>query len=211
MKKAILGKKLGMTQIFNADGLVVPVTVIEAGPCYVTQVKTKQNDGYNAVQLAFGDIRERLVNKPLLGQFKKAQVQPKRTLKEYKLNNSNDYKLGDKITCDIFEEGELVDVTGMSKGHGFTGTIKKYNFSLQRMSHGAGPNHRHVGSIGASATPGKVLKGKKMPGRHGNRKTTVLNLQVVQVDVDRNILLIKGAVPGNKGSLVSIRNAVKAN
>lgn len=211
MKKAILGKKLGMTQIFGPDGLVVPVTVIEAGPCYVTQVKTKENDGYNAVQLAFGEIREKLVNKPLLGQFKKAQVKAKRSLKEFKLNNSNDYKLGDKITCDIFEEGELVDVTGMSKGHGFTGTIKKYNFSLQRMSHGGGPNHRHVGSIGSSATPGKVYKGRKMAGRYGNEKVTILNLKVVQVDADRNILLIKGAIPGNKGGLVSIRNAVKAN
>lgn len=211
MKKAILGKKLGMTQIFSSDGLVVPVTVIEAGPCYVTQVKTKENDGYEAVQLAFGEIRENLVNKPLLGQFKKAQVSAKRTLKEFKLDNSQEFKLGDKITCDIFEEGELVDVTGMSKGHGFTGTIKKYNFALQRMSHGGGPNHRHVGSIGSSATPGKVYKGRKMAGRYGNEKVTILNLKVVQVDAERNILLIKGAVPGNKGGLVSIRSAVKAN
>lgn len=211
MKKAILGKKLGMTQIFDTDGLVVPVTVIEAGPCFVTQIKTVEKDGYNAVQLAFGEIRENLVNKPVLGQFKKAQVAAKRHLKEFKLENANQLKLGDQITCDIFEEGELVDVTGNSKGHGFTGTIKRYNFSLQRMSHGAGPNHRHVGSIGSSATPGKVLKGKKMAGRHGNVQVTVLNLKVVKVDTDRNILLVKGAVPGTKGSLVSIRNAVKAN
>ncbi len=211
MKKAILGKKLGMTQIFSSDGLVVPVTVIEAGPCYVTQVKTKENDGYNAVQLAFGETKEKLVNKPLLGQFKKAQVPAKKSLKEFKLENSQMLKLGDKITCDIFEEGELVDVIGLTKGHGFTGTIKKYNFGRHRMSHGGGPIHRHVGSIGSSATPSKVYKGRKMAGRYGNEKVNILNLKVVQVDADRNILLIKGAVPGNKGSLVSIRSAIKAN
>ena len=211
MKKAILGKKLGMTQIFSSDGLVVPVTVIEAGPCYVTQVKTKENDGYNAVQLAFGETKEKLVNKPLLGQFKKAQVPAKKSLKEFKLENSQMLKLGDKITCDIFEEGELVDVIGLTKGHGFTGTIKKYNFGRHRMSHGGGPIHRHVGSIGSSATPSRVYKGRKMAGRYGNEKVNILNLKVVQVDADRNILLIKGAVPGNKGSLVSIRSAIKAN
>ena len=211
MKKAILGKKLGMTQIFDNNGLVVPVTVVEAGPCYVSQIKTVENDGYSAVQLAFGDVRESLINKPMLGALKKAEISAKKYLKEFKLDNANELKLGDKIACDIFAEGDIVDVTGTSKGHGTSGTIKKWNFHRQKMSHGGGPIHRHVGSIGANTFPAKVFKGKKMAGRWGNEKVTVQNLKVVKVDADRNILLIKGAIPGAKGSLVSVKSAVKQN
>ena len=211
MKKAILGKKLGMTQIFDNNGLVVPVTVVEAGPCYVSQVKTVENDGYSAVQLAFGDVREQLINKPLLGTLKKAEISAKKFLKEFKLDNASEYKLGDKIACDIFAEGDFVDVVGTSKGHGTSGTIAKWNFHRQKMSHGGGPIHRHVGSIGANTFPAKVFKGKKMAGRWGNEKVTVQNLKVVKVDADRNILLIKGAIPGAKGSLVSVKSAVKVN
>ncbi len=211
MKKAILGKKLGMTQIFDNNGLVVPVTVVEAGPCYVSQIKTVENDGYSAVQLAFGDVREGLINKPMLGALKKAEISAKKYLKEFKLDNASELKLGDKIACDIFAEGDMVDVSGTSKGHGFSGTIAKWNFHRHRMTHGNGPVHRHVGSIGANTFPAKVFKGKKMAGRWGNEKVTVQNLKVVKVDVDRNILLIKGAIPGAKGSLVSVKSAVKVN
>lgn len=211
MKKAILGKKLGMTQVFSDNGLVIPVTVIEAGPCYVTQVKTKNKDGYEAVQIAFGNIRQKLVNKPLLGQFKKAEVEPKKYLKEFKLDNANELKSGDKITCDTFVEGDIVDVTGNSKGHGYAGTIAKYNFQRHRMSHGNGPVHRHVGSIGSNTFPAKVFKGKKMAGRWASEQVTIQNLKVVKVDSERNIILVKGAVPGPKGTMVSIRTAVKAN
>ncbi len=209
MKKAILGKKLGMTQIFSDNGLVIPVTVIEAGPCYVTQVKTEANDGYNAVQVAFGDTREKLVNRPVLGQFKKAEVAPKKYIKEFKLDG--EYKLGDIIKCDVFAEGDLVDVSGRTKGRGYTGTIKRWNFHRHRMTHGNGPVHRHPGSIGACAYPGKVFKGKKLSGRYGNERVTIQNLKVVKVDLDRNILLVKGAIPGPKGALVAVREAVKAN
>ena len=200
-----------MTQIFDNNGLVVPVTVVEAGPCFVSQVKTVENDGYSAVQLAFGDVRENLLSKPVLGQLKKAEVSAKKYLKEFKLDNASELKLGDKITCEVFAEGEYVDVTGTSKGHGYSGTIAKYNFHRHRMTHGNGPVHRHVGSIGANTFPAKVFKGKKMAGRWGNEKVTVQNLKVVKVDADRNILLIKGAIPGAKGSLVSVKSAVKVN
>lgn len=211
MKKAILGKKLGMTQIFDNNGLVVPVTVVEAGPCFVSQIKTVENDGYSAVQLAFGDVRENLLSKPMLGQLKKAEVSAKKYLKEFKLDNASELKLGDKLTCEVFAEGDYVDVTGTSKGHGYSGTIAKFNFHRHRMSHGNGPVHRHVGSIGANTFPAKVFKGKKMAGRWGNEKVTVQNLKVVKVDAERNVLLIKGAIPGVKGSLVSIKSAVKVN
>ncbi len=211
MKKAILGKKLGMTQIFDANGLVIPVTVVEAGPCFVTQVKTMENDGYSAVQIAFEDIKENLVNKPLMGQFKKAEVSAKRYVKEFKLDNAEEYKKGDKITCEIFAEGELVDVTGTSKGHGYSGAMKRWNFGGMRATHGTGPIHRHLGSIGSNTFPGKVFKGKKMAGRWGHETVTVQNLKVVKVDADRNVILVKGAIPGPKGSLVSVKSAVKAN
>ena len=200
-----------MTQIFDNNGLVVPVTVVEAGPCFVSQVKTVENDGYSAVQLAFGDVRENLLSKPVLGQLKKAEVSAKKYLKEFKLDNASELKLGDKITCEVFAEGDFVDVTGTSKGHGYSGTIAKYNFHRHRMTHGNGPVHRHVGSIGANTFPAKVFKGKKMAGRWGNEKVTVQNLKVVKVDAERNVLLIKGAIPGVKGSLVSIKSAVKVN
>ncbi len=211
MKKAILGKKLGMTQIFDNNGLVVPVTAIEAGPCFVSQVKTMQNDGYQAVQLAFDNVREQLINKPMLGQLKKAELSSMRYLREFKLDDAENYKLGDKITCDVFAEGDIVDVTGTSKGHGFSGTIAKWNFHRHRMTHGNGPVHRHVGSIGANTFPAKVFKGKKMAGRWGNEKVTVQNLKVVKVDAERNLILVKGAIPGAKGSLVSVKSAVKVN
>lgn len=211
MKKAILGKKLGMTQIFDNNGLVVPVTAIEAGPCFVSQIKTMQNDGYTAVQLAFDGVREQLINKPMLGQLKKADISAMRYLKEFKLDDAENYKLGDKITCDVFAEGDVVDVTGTSKGHGFSGTIAKWNFHRHRMTHGNGPVHRHVGSIGANTFPAKVFKGKKMAGRWGNEKVTIQNLKVVKVDAERNLILVKGAIPGAKGSLVSVKSAVKVN
>ena len=200
-----------MTQIFDANGLVIPVTVVEAGPCFVTQVKTMENDGYSAVQIAFEDIKENLVNKPLMGQFKKAEVSAKRYVKEFKLDNAEEYKKGDKITCDIFTEGELVDVTGTSKGHGYTGAMKRWNFGGMRATHGTGPIHRHLGSIGSNTFPGKVFKGKKMAGNWGHETVTVQNLKIVKIDADRNVILVKGAIPGPKGSLVSVKSAVKAN
>lgn len=211
MKKAILGKKLGMTQIFSANGLVVPVTVVEAGPCYVTQVKSMEKDGYKAVQVAFDGKRENLVNKPEMGKFKKAEITPKRYVKEFTLDNAEEYQLGAKIDCSIFSEGDLVDVVGTSKGHGWTGLIKKWNFNRMRMTHGNGPVHRHAGGTGANTYPGKVFKGHKMSGRWGNERVTIQNLTIVKVDPERNILLIKGAVPGTKGSLLTIKEAVKAN
>ncbi len=211
MKKAILGKKLGMTQIFSANGLVVPVTVVEAGPCFVTQVKSMEKDGYKAVQVAFDEKRENLVSKPEMGKFKKAEITPKRFVKEFTFDNAEDYQLGAKIDCSIFSEGDLVDVVGTSKGHGWSGLIKKWNFNRMRMSHGNGPVHRHAGGNGANTYPGKVFRGHKMSGRWGNERVTIQNLKVVKVDPERNILLIKGAVPGVKGSLLTIKEAVKAN
>lgn len=211
MKKAILGKKLGMTQIFSANGLVVPVTVVEAGPCFVTQVKSMEKDGYKAVQVAFDEKRENLVSKPELGKFKKAEITPKRYVKEFTLDNAEEYQLGAKIDCSIFSEGDLVDVVGTSKGHGWTGLIKKWNMNRMRMTHGNGPVHRHAGGTGANTYPGKVFKGHRMSGRWGNERVTIQNLTIVKVDAERNILLIKGAVPGAKGSLLTIKEAVKAN
>ena len=209
MNKAILGKKLGMTQVFTEKGTVVPVTVVEAGPCVVTQKKTIEKDGYNAIQVAFGDVKSTKLNKPAQGIFKKAGIDAKKYLKEFKLDDTSLYEVGSTITCDIFEAGEKVDVTGISKGHGFSGVIKRYGAARIRMSHGAGPCHRFTGSLGASSTPARVLKGKKMPGRYGNYVTTIQNLDVVKVDADRNIILVKGAVPGAKGGLVCLKNAVK--
>ena len=210
MKKAILGKKLGMTQVFTNEGLVVPVTVIEAGPCYVAQVKTAEKDGYSAVQLAFGEIRQSLLNNAKLGLFKKTNIEPKKYVREFRLDNAESYNVGDKVECSVFEEGDVVDIIGTSKGHGTSGTIKKWNFQRHRMSHGNGPNHRHPGSIGANTFPAKVFKGKKMYGRWGNETVTMQNLKVIKVDLDRNLILVKGAVPGAKGSLVLIKDAVKA-
>ena len=210
MKKAILGKKLGMTQIFDATGLVVPVTVVEAGPCAVIQKKTVEKDGYEALKVAFEEKRENLLNKPKLGEFKKAGVTPKRFVREFRIDGQENYEVGSEIKADVFAEGDMVDVSGTSKGKGYSGAIKRWNFRRHNMTHGNGPNHRHIGSAGAGTTPGRVYKGKKMAGHLGNETVTIQNLQVVKVDAERNVLLIKGAVPGAKGGLVTIKTAVKA-
>ena len=210
MKKAIIGRKLGMSQIFAADGSVIPVTFIEAGPCYVTQVKNKENDGYEAVQMAFGEIKEKNVNKPQAGVFKKAGVQAKRVLKEFKLDNSADFTLGQEIKCDLFAEGDKVDVSGVTKGHGFSGVIKRWNAHRLKMTHGTGPVHREVGSMGANSSPSRVFKNKKMPGQYGHENVTIQNLTVVRVDADRNLILVKGAIPGPNQSIVAVKTSVKA-
>lgn len=204
-----MGEKLGMTQVFAPDGKVIPVTVVEAGPCFVSQIKTTEKDGYNAVQFAFKQQKESRLNKPELGQFKKANLEPKKYLKEFRFDDISSYSVGQEIKCDVFNEGDFVDVSGRSKGHGFSGVIKRWNHHRLRMTHGTGPVHREVGSLGANSTPSRVFKGKKMPGRFGYENVTIQNLQVVKVDLDRNVLLIKGAIPGPTGSLVVVRNAVK--
>ncbi len=208
MTKSIMGTKLGMTQIFLEDGTVVSVTVVEAGPCVVTQKKTVETDGYSAIQVGYGDTREKLVTKPVAGHIKKAGAPFKRTLKEYHVDDANAYELGQEIKADVFEKGDVVDIQGTSKGKGFQGVIARHNFSRGPMSHGS-HHHRSPGSISACADPGKVFKGKKMPGHGGAVTTTVQNVQVVGVDVDKNVLLVKGAVPGAKGGLVSITKAIK--
>ncbi len=210
MKKAIIGRKLGMSQIFGADGSVIPVTFVEAGPCYVTQVKNKENDGYEAVQLAFGAIKAKNVNKCQAGTFKKANVEPKRVMKEFKFDNCADFTLGQEIKCDMFAEGDKVDVSGVSKGHGFSGVIKRWNAHRLKMTHGVGPVHREVGSMGANSNPSRVFKNKKMPGQYGHENVTIQNLSVVRVDLDRNLILIKGAIPGPNQSIVTIKSAKKA-
>ena len=199
-----------MSQIFAADGSVIPVTFIEAGPCYVTQVKNKENDGYEAVQMAFGEIKEKNVNKPQAGVFKKAGVQAKRVLKEFKLDNSADFTLGQEIKCDLFAEGDKVDVSGVTKGHGFSGVIKRWNAHRLKMTHGTGPVHREVGSMGANSSPSRVFKNKKMPGQYGHENVTIQNLTVVRVDADRNLILVKGAIPGPNQSIVAVKTSVKA-
>ncbi|KGK89280.1 50S ribosomal protein L3 [bioreactor metagenome] len=209
MKKAIIGKKLGMTQIFDENNKVVPVTVIEAGPCVVTQKKTVEKDGYEAIQVGYGVIKEKLVNKPLKGHFGKAGVESKRLLKEFKLENSNDYQVGQELKADLFVAGDKVDVSGVSKGKGFQGTIKRWNGHRGPMTHGS-KFHRSVGSMGASSDPSRTFKNKKMPGHMGNRNTTVLNLEVVKIMPEKNIILIKGGVPGPNKGFVVIRNTVKA-
>jgi len=210
MKKGIIGKKLGMTQIFDETGLVIPVTVIEAGPCPVVQKKTVQNDGYSAVQLAFGEKREKLVNKPAKGHFAKANVAPARHLKEFRLDDAENMNTGDVVAVDTFAVGDKVDITGTTKGHGYTGAIKRWNHHILRMTHGTGPVHREVGSMGANSTPSRVYKNKKMAGQWGNEKATILNLEVVKIDTEKNLIAIKGAVPGAKGGIVFIRDSVKA-
>ena len=210
MNKAIIGKKLGMTQIFSADGKVIPVTVVEAGPCYVTQIKTTEVDGYNSVQVAFGEIKAKNVNKCQTGAFKKAGVEAKRVMKEFKYDDTSKFALGQEIKADMFSEGDIVDITGVTKGHGFTGVIKRWNQRRLKMTHGVGPVHREVGSMGANSTPSRVLKGKKMPGHYGHETVTVQNLKVVRVDAERNLILVKGAIPGPKQSIVTIKSAVKA-
>ena len=210
MKKAILATKVGMTQIFNEDGVLTPVTVLQAGPCAVTQVKTVENDGYSAVQVGFGDIREKLVNKPMKGHFAKAGVENKRFLKEFKFENAEEYQVGQEIKVDIFEAGDKIDVTATSKGKGFQGAIKRHGQSRGPMGHGS-KFHRHAGSNGACSDPSKVFKGKQMPGQMGNVQVTIQNLEVVRVDVENNVILVKGAVPGPKKSMVVLKEAVKAN
>ncbi|MGI6192540.1 MAG: 50S ribosomal protein L3 [Christensenellales bacterium] len=209
MKKAILGKKLGMSQVFAADGTMIPVTVIEAGPCTVVQKKTKEHDGYEAIQVSFGEIREKLVNKPKKGHFKKAGVAPARYLREFRLEDASSFEVGAKITADTFAEGDKVDVIGISKGKGFAGVIKRWNQARLRMSHGAGPVHREPGSMGANSNPSRVFKQKHLPGHLGHERVTIQNLAVVRVDAARNLILVKGAVPGPKGGLVTVRSTVK--
>ena len=210
MKKAIVAKKIGMTQVFNQEtGEMIPVTVLEAGPCVVTQVKTVEHDGYSAVQVGFGDIREKLVNKPDKGQFAKAGVEVKRMLEELKLDDAENYKVGDVIKADMFAVGDKVDASGISKGKGYQGAIKRHDFGRGPMEHGS-KYHRHAGSMGSSATPGRVFKGKKLPGHMGNVARTVQNLEVVRVDADQNLLLVKGSVPGPKKAVITIVSSVKA-
>jgi large subunit ribosomal protein L3 len=209
MKKGIIGRKLGMTQIFDEKGNVIPVTVINAGPCVVTQKKTKEKDGYDAVQLGFSDIEERKLNKPEKGHFLKAKVSFKRYLKEFRLENAASMNVGDIITADTFAAGEKVDITGITKGRGFSGVIKRWNAHRLRMTHGTGPVHRQVGSMGANSDPSRVFKNKKMAGQYGNEQVTTLNLEVVKIDADKNLIAVKGAVPGSRGGIVYIRNTVK--
>ena len=209
MKKAIIGKKVGMTQIFDENGRVIPVTVVEAGPCVVVQKKTVETDGYDAIQVGFGELREKLVNKPRKGHFAKAGVSLRRTLKEFRMEDVANYNVGDEIKVDTFEIGDKVDVSGVSKGKGFQGTIKRWNASRGPMSHGS-KFHRAPGSMGAASDPSRTFKNKRMPGHMGAKNTTVLNLEVVKIMPEKNIILIKGGIPGpNKGTVV-IRNSVKA-
>lgn len=210
MERAIIGRKVGMTQVFMDDGRVEPVTVIEAGPCYVSQIKTEDVDGYNSVQLAFGEVKAKNVNKSQAGTFKKAGIDAKRVLKEFKYDDVTKFSLGQEIKADMFKEGDLVDVSGVTKGHGFSGVIKRWNHHRLKMTHGVGPVHREVGSMGANSTPSRVFKGKKMPGQYGHEAVTIQNLKVVRVDADRNLILVKGAIPGPKKSIVTIKSAVKA-
>jgi len=208
MKKAILARKVGMTQIFNEEGALIPVTVLQAGPCVVTQIKTVANDGYSAVQVGFEDIREKLVNKPRKGQFDKAGVPCKRFIREFKLEDAENYSLKDEIKADVFSAGDKVDATAISKGKGFQGAVKRLGQSRGPMAHGS-KFHRHQGSNGACSSPSKVFKGKGMPGHMGCKKITVQNLEIVRVDAERNLLLVKGAVPGPRKALVTIRETVK--
>ena len=209
MQKGLVGKKLGMTQLFDAQGNVVPVTVIEAGPCVVTAKKTADNDGYEAVQVGFGDLKASKVNKPMKGHFAKGDVAPKKVLREFRFEDTSAYNVGDIIKADIFAQGDKIDVRGISKGKGYAGVIKRWNFARLKESHGTGPVHRHGGSLGV-IDPARVFKGKKMAGHLGNERVTVQNLDVVMVDAEKNIIAVKGAVPGPKGSVVVLFDSVKA-
>lgn len=209
MQKGIIGKKIGMTQIFDEAGKVIPVTVVEAGPCVVVQKKTIENDGYEAVQLGYGDIRAKRVNKPLQGHFKKADVAFKRTLKEFRFEDISGLNVGDLVKADTFAAGDIVDVSGTSKGKGFSGTIKRHNNARLKETHGTGPVHRHAGSMGACSSPSRIFKGKGMPGQLGNEKVTVQNLEVVKVDAENNLIAIKGAIPGPKNGTVTIVDCIK--
>ncbi len=209
MQKAIIGKKIGMTQIFDEAGKVIPVTVVEAGPCVVVQKKTVENDGYEAVQLGFGEIRAKRVNKPMAGHFKKADVALKRTLKEFRLEDITAMNVGDILKADTFVEGDIVDVHGTSKGKGFQGTIKRHNNARLKETHGTGPVHRHAGSMGACSSPSRIYKGKGMPGHMGAEKVTVQNLEIVKIDAENNLIAIRGAVPGPKNGTVTITDCIK--
>ena len=210
MKKAILGKKIGMTQIFDEYGKVVPVTVVEAGPCVVSQKKTVETDGYDAVQIGFGDLRPKLVNKPMKGHFDKSDIAPKRVLRECRFDDISTYNVGDIIKADVFENGDKIDIVGTSKGKGYAGVIKRWNFRRLKETHGSGPVVRKGGSIGACSDPSRVFKGKKMSGHLGAERVTVQNLKIVKVDVENNLIAIKGAVPGPNGGIVLICDSVKA-
>ncbi len=209
MKKAILGKKIGMTQIFTEEGLAIPVTVVKVAPCTVVQKKTVETDGYDAVQLSFGDIKEKNVTKPVKGHYDKYGAAYKRVLREFRLDDVSSYEPGQELGADLFEAGEHVDVSGKSKGKGYAGAIKRHGQHRGPMAHGS-KYHRSAGSMGSSATPSRVLKGKKLPGQMGNKNVTALNLEIVQIDTEDNLLLIKGAVPGSRGSVVAVKTSVKA-
>ena len=208
MEKAIIGKKVGMTQIFDEAGKVIPVTVIEAGPCTVVQKKTEEKDGYNAVQLGYGDVAEKKLTKPELGHLKKAGEARKKTLKEFKLANCDALNVGDEVKVDVFAEGDRVDVTGISKGHGYQGVIKRHGAARLKESHGTGPVHRHAGSMGSSTDPSRIFKGKIGAGQMGNEQVTVLNLDVIKVDPELGVIAVRGAIPGPKGGIVYLRNSV---
>lgn len=209
MQKAIIGKKIGMTQIFDESGKVIPVTVVEAGPCVIVQKKTVEKDGYASVQMGFGDVKPQRLTKPLKGHFDKANVAPKKTLKEFKLDDCDAVNVGDILKADTFAVGDIIDVSGTSKGKGFQGTIKRNNNARLKETHGTGPVHRHAGSMGACSSPSRIFKGKALPGQMGAEKVTVQNLEIVKIDAENNLIAIKGAVPGPKGGIVSIVDSVK--
>ena len=208
MEKAIIGKKVGMSQIFDTDGKVIPVTVIEAGPCVVVQKKTAEKDGYEAVQLGYEDVPERKLSKPEMGHLAKAGVSPKKHLKEFQLNKAAEMNVGDIVKADTFAVGDHVDVTGISKGHGYAGVIKRHNASRLKETHGTGPVHRHAGSMGSGTDPSRIFKGKIGAGQMGNEQVTVLNLDVVKVDTELGLIAVRGAIPGPKGGIVTVRNSV---
>ncbi len=208
MEKVIIGKKVGMTQVFDESGKLIPVTVVEAGPCKIVQVKSEETDGYNSIQLGYGQIKEKKVNSPMKGHFDKNELEYKKVLKEFRVDNASEYQVGQDVTAAVFADGDKIDVSGTSKGKGFAGVIKRHNQSRGPMKHGS-KYHRSPGSMGASSSPSRVFKGKKLPGQMGNVTVTVQNLEVVKVDADRNLLLVKGAVPGIRGSLVTIKQTVK--
>ena len=210
MKKGLIGRKIGMTQIFDEKGNVIPVTVIEAGPCVVAQVKTVETDGYNAIQLGFGEVKDKHINKPEAGHFAKAKLANKKHLREFRLEDITSYKVGDEVKLDIFEAGERIDVQGTSKGKGFQGVIKRHGQHRGPMGHGS-MYHRRPGSMGATSTPGRVFKGKKLPGHMGRGTVTIQNLDVVKVDMDKNVILVKGSVPGPKGAILKVKSAIKAS
>ena len=210
MVKGLIGKKIGMTQLFDENGKVIPVTVVEAGPCTVVQKKTVETDGYEAIQVGFGDVKVTRVNKPEAGHFKKANVAPKKVLKEFRLEDISSYNVGDTLKADVFAVGDKVDVVGTSKGKGTAGSIKRWNFSRLKESHGTGPVARHAGSLGACSDPSRVYKGKKLAGHLGSERVTIQNLDIVKVDAENNLIAIKGAIPGAKGGIVVLANTVKS-